>query len=106
MKPHRFRLVLASALLLAAPAGRAQTPPELPAQQVTVLFGQKILYCVGTGATVVLLHGMGSSAKALLASVFHGGAWRTDDAVRADYARSMSEGDTWTTGLAPSRFPR
>jgi len=209
-------MMLASGLLPLAGAGQA--PPELPAPQVTVLFGQKIQYYdVGTGPTVVLLHGMGSSAKgdwgqcimalaarhrvlapdqlgfggsdkpfidygiqtwvdflgeflrerkpgdfalvgeslggwiaaryaiqalgnapaagptfvlprparlvlsdagghralakkiaaggsisslagskALLASVFHGAAWRTDDAVRANFAFSLGKGDSWT----------
>jgi pimeloyl-ACP methyl ester carboxylesterase len=34
--------------------------------------------------------------KALLAHIFHGEQWRTDDAVRASYAWSMSKGDSWT----------
>ncbi len=48
-----------------APLAAAPTPvPELPAPLTTVLFGQKILYYdVGAGPTVVLLHGLGSSAK-------------------------------------------
>ena len=45
-------------------AGTAQTAAELPAPQATALFGEKILYYdVGAGPTVVLLHGLGSSAK-------------------------------------------
>ncbi|HMD60063.1 MAG TPA: alpha/beta hydrolase [Opitutaceae bacterium] len=217
MRHGRFGLLLVSGLVFLAPCGRPQTPPELPAPQATVLFGQKILYYdVGTGPTVVLIHGMGSSAKgdwgrcitalsahhrvlapdllgfggsdkpfidygiqtwvdflgeflrerkpgdfalvgeslggwivaqyaiqslgseppvgpsfalpkpsrlvlsdaaghrrlatkpsdgsvsslaatrALLGSVFHGAAWRTDDALRADYAWSMGKGDSWT----------
>ena len=64
MRNHRMLLLAVSSLLLAAPAGRAQTPPGLPDPQVTVLFGQRIQYYdVGSGPCVVLLHGMGSSAK-------------------------------------------
>ncbi len=37
-----------------------------------------------------------AGAKALLSSVFHGAAWRTDDAVRSDFAWSLGKGDTWT----------
>jgi triacylglycerol lipase len=219
MRTYPFRLLLNAALLLLPLGARAQTLPELPPPQVTVLFGQKIQYYdVGAGPTVVLLHGMGSSAKgdwghciialaahhrvlapdqlgfggsdkpfidygiqtwvdflgeflrerkpgdfalvgeslggwiaaqyaiqslgsapppgpsfalpkpsrliladaaghlglakklsggggsvsslagskALLGVVFHGAAWRTDDAVRANYAWSMGKGDTWT----------
>ena len=219
MKNLSLRLLFGFGPALLPLAGGAQTPPDLPAPQVAVLFGQKIQYYdVGTGPTVVLLHGMGSSAKGdwghcilplsahhrvlaldqlgfgasdkpfidygiqtwvdflgeflrerkpgdftlvgeslggwiaaqyaiqslgsapppgpsfalpkpsrliladaaghrglakklsggggsvsslagskvLLASVFHGAAWRTDDAVRANYAWSMGKGDTWT----------
>ncbi len=218
MKHPHILLVAGTAALLAVAAGRAQTPPELPAPQATVLFGQRIQYYdVGSGPTVVLVHGMGSSARgdwgkcimalaahhrvlapdqlgfggsdkpiidygiqtwvdflgeflrerkpgefslvgeslggwiaaqyaiqslgsaapagpsfalprpsrlvlsdaaghrrlakmisgggsvsslassrALLESVFHGAAWRTDDALRAEFARSMGKGDAWT----------
>jgi pimeloyl-ACP methyl ester carboxylesterase len=219
VRDYHFRLLIHSALLLLPLAMPAQTAPELPAPQVTVLFGQKIQYYdVGAGPTVVLLHGLGSSAKgdwghcimelaahhrvlapdqlgfggsdkpfidygiqtwvdflgeflrerkpgefalvgeslggwvaaqysiqalgsepppgpsfalpkpsrliladaaghrrlarkvsegggsvsslagakALLALIFHGASWRTDDAVRADFAWSMGKGDTWT----------
>ena len=64
MRDYHFRLLIHSALLLLPLAMPAQTAPELPAPQVTVLFGQKIQYYdVGAGPTVVLLHGLGSSAK-------------------------------------------
>ncbi len=64
MKKQRLRLLPNLALLLLPLAAAAQTPPELAPPQVTVLFGQKIQYYdAGTGPTVVLLHGMGSSAK-------------------------------------------
>jgi pimeloyl-ACP methyl ester carboxylesterase len=62
MRTHtRLAPFLVALLSLAA---RAQTPPELPAPQTTVLFGQRIQYYdVGSGPAVVLLHGLGSSAK-------------------------------------------
>jgi pimeloyl-ACP methyl ester carboxylesterase len=51
-------------LALLAPSVRAQTPPDLPAQQTVALFGQRIQYYdVGSGPAIVLLHGLGSSAK-------------------------------------------
>ena len=51
-------------LALLTPSVRAQTPPGLPAQQTVTLFGQRIQYYdVGSGPAIVLLHGLGSSAK-------------------------------------------
>jgi pimeloyl-ACP methyl ester carboxylesterase len=51
-------------LVLLAASARAQTPPELPAPQTITLFGQRIQYYdVGSGPAVVLLHGLGSSAR-------------------------------------------
>lgn len=64
MKDRHYRLLLHTALLLLPIAAPAQTPPELPAPQVAVVFGQRMeYYDVGAGPTVVLLHGLGSSAK-------------------------------------------
>jgi triacylglycerol lipase len=37
-----------------------------------------------------------AGTKDLLSKVFHGEAWRSDDAVRASFAWSMGKGDTWT----------
>ncbi|HEY1764198.1 MAG TPA: alpha/beta fold hydrolase, partial [Opitutaceae bacterium] len=57
-------LVFGSLLLAVLPCRGATPPPDLPAPQTTVIFGQKIVYYdLGSGPTVVLLHGMGSSAK-------------------------------------------
>jgi triacylglycerol lipase len=51
-------------LALLALRAPAQTPPDLPAPQTVTLFGQRIqFYDVGRGPAVVLLHGLGSSAK-------------------------------------------
>jgi pimeloyl-ACP methyl ester carboxylesterase len=61
MKLTRF---VPLALVLAPLAARAQAQRELPPPQTIVLFGQRIeYYDVGTGPAVVLLHGLGSSAK-------------------------------------------
>jgi triacylglycerol lipase len=51
-------------LALLALSAAAQTLPDLPAPQTVTLFGQRIQYYdVGSGPVVVLLHGLGSSAK-------------------------------------------
>jgi pimeloyl-ACP methyl ester carboxylesterase len=59
-------LALCAALALGS-AGAARAAPAadaLPAQKTAVLFGQKIRYYeMGRGPTVVLVHGLGSSAR-------------------------------------------
>lgn len=37
-----------------------------------------------------------AGAKAILAEVFHGPSWRTDEAIRGEMAWSMAKGDGWT----------
>lgn len=63
---HRLRrpLVLGLFFLAALACPAASPAPDLPEPKSTVIFGQKIVYYdLGSGPTVVLLHGMGSSAK-------------------------------------------
>jgi pimeloyl-ACP methyl ester carboxylesterase len=66
MKRRLLPVLVPASLFFMSLACRAVTPPpdDLPAPKTTTLFGQKIVYYdFGTGPTVVLLHGLGSSAK-------------------------------------------
>lgn len=64
MNTKRSRRLPALAFSLLAATLGAQTPPDLPAQKTILIFGQKIQYYdVGSGPIIVLLHGLGSSAK-------------------------------------------
>ena len=63
-------LLLAFATMLAAPALQAAGSPllkpvnALPPQKMVLVFGQKIAYYdIGTGPTIVLVHGFGSQAR-------------------------------------------
>src|SRR5579863_2327840 len=65
MHLRRLRPLIPGSLLLAALVCRAEpAAPDLPDPKTTVIFGQKIVYYdLGSGPTVVLLHGLGTSAK-------------------------------------------
>jgi triacylglycerol lipase len=65
---QRWRASFVAACAAVVFAGSAcaapPTSPKLPAQKTAVLFGQKIRYFeFGRGPTVVLVHGLGSSAR-------------------------------------------
>lgn len=63
---RRLAVAACTAIALGGSAGAIGAPaaPALPAQKTAILFGQKIRYFdLGRGPTLVLVHGLGSSAR-------------------------------------------